>query len=169
MSHRLIQLITLALSGLIAGTFFYGTFCVLPAFYEVPSTIHLGFRTTLMQHNKFLVMLLVILAIGFNFIYYINIRKTGKAGIACLLALICTLVSLVVTRFGSVPINILMKTWDTSLPPADWLIILKKWDLYNAIRTTTSIVGFILLMLANEIQFHRNHIQNGHQPLCSRS
>ncbi len=165
MGHRLIQLITLALSGLIAGTFFYGTFCVLPAFYEVPSTIHLGFRTTLMQHNKFL----VVSAIGFNFVYYINIRKTGKAATACLLALACTLASLIITRFGSVPINIVMKTWEAASPPADWLTILKKWDLYNAIRTATSIAAFILLLLTNEIFLHRNHIQNRYQPLRSRS
>ena len=169
MGHRLIQLINLALSGLIAVTFFYGTFCVLPAFYEVSSTIHLGFRTTLMQHNKFLVMLLVVLAIGFNFVYYINIRKTGKAGAACLLALMCTLVSLIITRFGSVPINIVMKTWEASSPPADWLTVLKKWDLYNAIRTATSITGFILLLLTNEILLHRSHIQSRHQPMRSGS
>ena len=147
-----IRLLTLLFAGLIAGTFFYGTFCVLPAFYEVPSNIHLAFRTKLMQHNKVLVMLLVLCQIGFNIIYLYQVRNIRVANLLCLTACIFTVISLVITRFGSVPINMQMKTWNPSSPPPDWLLVLRKWDFYNAIRTITAIGSFILLLITNEIQ-----------------
>ena len=158
MSFRLIKFSTLFLSGLIAGTFFYGTFCVLPAFYEVSSDIHLAFRTTLMRHNKVLVMLLVVLEIAFNSIYFYQIRKIKIARTLCLLAFIFTLISLIVTRFGSVPINLVMKTWAPSAPPSDWIAILGKWDFYNAIRTITSIGSFVLLLITSDIQNTRGNL-----------
>jgi uncharacterized membrane protein len=158
MSFRLIRFSTVFLSGLIAGTFFYGTFCVLPAFYEVPPDIHLTFRTTLMQYNKVLVMLLVLLEIVFNTIYFYQIRQIKIARTLCLVALIFTLISLIVTRFGSVPINLVMKTWDPSAPPPGWLGVLEKWDFYNAVRTATSIGSFVLLLIATEIQKTGNNL-----------
>ena len=153
-SFRVIRLSTLLLSGLIAGTFFYGTFCVLPAFFDVPLHIHLIFRTTLMQHNKVLVMLLVALAILFNGMYLFIIRKNTNAKILCLAALVFTLLSLLVTRFGSVPINLLMKTWNPAAPPPDGAAILGKWNFYNAVRTITSITSFVLLLVVSDIQHY---------------
>ena len=149
MKPYLIKVLSLFLTGLIAGTFFYGSFCVLPAFYELPSVSHLSFRTTLMNHNKVIVMALVIIAIPILMMYCWEVRKSKIARILCLFTLIFTIVSLVVTRLGSVPINIEMKKWNPASPPADWLLILDKWDLYNAIRTFTSIAGFICLLIAD--------------------
>jgi len=97
-------------------------------------------------------MLLVLIEIGFNIIYFYQVRKIKVANILCLTAFIFTIISLAVTRFGSVPINLLIKTWDPSSPPSDWLLILKKWNFYNSIRTITSIGSFLLLLLTNEIQ-----------------
>jgi len=150
-SIRVIRIFTLLLSGLIAGTFFYGTFCVLPAFFDVPIDIHLAFRKTLMQHNKFLVMLLVVLAICFHSAYLFMIRKNKLAWSLCLLALLLTVLSLLVTRFGSVPLNLLMKTWNPAAPPSNEATILGKWNVYNAIRTASSITSFVLLLALAEI------------------
>lgn len=153
---RLLQtarILSLLFSGLIAGTFFYGTFCVLPTFYEMPSYIHLQFRTTLMNHNKITVMALVLLAILANILYCFAVRKKSILFGFCLIALILTTISLLITRFGSVPINIEMKTWNAAAPPVNWLMILAKWDIYNEIRTVTSIGSFICLLLGDLFLF----------------
>jgi uncharacterized membrane protein len=155
---RAIKLSTLLLSGLIAGTFFYGTFCVLPAFYEVSSEIHLTFRTMLMKHNKVLVMLLVLLQLGFNAAYLFNIRTLKIARTLCLLALVLTICSLLITRFGSVPLNLIMKTWNPQSLPPDANALLEKWDFYNAIRTFNSLASFLLLLIAAEIQNSRTSV-----------
>jgi uncharacterized membrane protein len=155
---RAIKLSTLLLSGLIAGTFFYGTFCVLPAFYEVPSEIHLTFRTALMKHNKVLVMLLVLLQLGFNTAYLFNIRTLKIARTLCLISLVLTIGSLLITRFGSVPLNLIMKTWNPQALPSDANTLLEKWDFYNAIRTFNSLASFLLLLIASEIQNSRTSV-----------
>jgi len=149
MKLQISRITALLLTGLIAGTFFYGTFTVLPTFYELPSELHLGFRTALMRHNAVVVMTLVVLAvIGLAF-YTWEVRKIKIAGALGLTALIFTMVSLVITRLGSVPINLQIKTWNPLLPPDDWLKTLATWDFYNLVRTITSIGSFICLLLAD--------------------
>jgi hypothetical protein len=81
MAKSIIATATLFLSGLIAGTFFYGTLCVLPAFYEVPYHVHITFRTALMNYNRYTVMALVIIALIGNLIYLWQIRKSKIAKI----------------------------------------------------------------------------------------
>ena len=149
MRFQVTRILALFLTGLIAGTFFYGTFTVLPTFYEVPSSIHLSFRTTLMNHNRTIVMGLVLAGMVSIVVYAWESRHIKIARTLCWCALILTLFSLFITRWGSVPINLQIKTWDPLSPPPDWLAILKKWDLYNAIRTATSIASFSCLLLAD--------------------
>lgn len=149
MELQLSRISSLLLTGLIAGTFFYGTFTVVPTFYEVPNYLHLGFRTALMKHNAIIVMASVVLAIVALSFYTWQVRKIKTARILCFITLILTIVSLVITRLGSVPINLIIKTWNPALPPADWLKTMATWDLYNQIRTFNSIVGFIILLIAD--------------------
>ena len=149
MTRQLLKIASLLLTGLIAGTFFYGTFTVIPTFYEVPSDIHLQFRTALMKHNALIVMWLVVLAIIAIAWYTWQMRKTRRVFAFCLLALLFTVASLVLTRLGSVPINMQIKTWSPHAPPANWLDILETWDFYNLIRTILSIASFISLLISN--------------------
>ena len=149
MRFQLTRISALILTGLIAGTFFYGTFCVLPAFYDLPSTLHLGFRVALMNHNKIVVMALVLLAIVALISYCWEARQLKTVRSLCFNALVMTIISLVITRLGSVPINLQIKTWQPSSPPADWLTVLKRWDLYNSIRTAASIIAFLSLLAAD--------------------
>lgn len=148
MEIQLTRISSLFVTGLIAGTFFYGTFCVLPTFYDVPAAIHLNFRTALMSHNKVIVMALVIMALGILCFYCWQVRKTREALWLGIAALVMTTVSLVITRLGSVPINIQIKQWNPSSPPQNWLEILKTWNFYNSVRTITSIGSFICLLIA---------------------
>ncbi|MEO6327476.1 MAG: DUF1772 domain-containing protein [Ginsengibacter sp.] len=149
---------SLLLTGLIAGTFFYGTFTVIPTFYEVPSDIHLSFRTALMRHNVIIVVPLVVVAIIALAFYTWHVRKIKIARTLCFIALIFTIISLVITRLGSVPINMQIKTWNPIAPPVNWLQILATWDFYNLIRTITSIGSFICLLIAE--WWLVKHLQN---------
>jgi uncharacterized membrane protein len=137
------------LTGLIAGTFFYGGFCVLPTFYDVTPDVHLRFRTALMNHNKVVVMALVLMAVAVLIFYCWQVRKIKTVRVLCLLALVLTIISLVITRVASVPINMEIKTWLPASPPSGWLTTLKRWNLYNTIRTITSIGCFIILLTAD--------------------
>lgn len=158
MNFQLTRISALLLTGLIAGTFFYGTFTVIPTFYEVPSDIHLHFRTALMRHNVLIVMSMVLGAIIALMFYSWQLRKAKAACFLCLAALTLTVISLVITRVGSVPINLQIKTWDPSSPPVDWLAILKTWDFYNLVRTVTSIASFLCLLVIDSL-IYREPVQ----------
>jgi uncharacterized membrane protein len=121
----------------------------LPAFYQVSTETHLHFRTALMNHNKTVVMALVILALPATAFYCVMVRKIRIVRTLCLGALILTMVSLLITRLGSVPINMQIKTWNPSSPPGDWLKILETWNFYNLVRTVVSLAGFICLLIAD--------------------
>ncbi|HTE29955.1 MAG TPA: DUF1772 domain-containing protein [Chryseolinea sp.] len=157
---QLARVFSLLLTGFIAGTFFYGTFTVIPTFYEVPPSIHLSFRTALMHHNVVIVMSLVVSAIAVLVVYSWHMRKVKIARTLCYAALIFTIVSLVITRVGSVPINMEIKTWSPASPPQNWLTILRQWDFYNLIRTITSIGSFVCLLVADIWvgPFNKNHV-----------
>ncbi|MEO6549077.1 MAG: DUF1772 domain-containing protein [Ferruginibacter sp.] len=149
MNFQIARIASLLLTGLIAGTFFYGTFTVIPTFYGVPHDIHLSFRTALMRHNAIIVMSMVVLSIVALAFYTWQACRLKIARGLILMALILTITSLVITRLGSVPINMQIKTWNISSPPADWLKILDTWDKYNLIRTVASIASFICLLIAD--------------------
>lgn len=146
---QLSRIPSLLLTGVITGTFIYGTYCVLPAFYEVSTETHFRFRTMLMNHNKIIVMTLVLLDIIALAFYAWQARNAKIARLFIFTALIFLIISLVITRLGSVPINLIIKTWDPSSPPADWLKTLATWDLYNLARTIMSVVSFTCLLLAD--------------------
>jgi uncharacterized membrane protein len=149
MKKAIITTTALFLSGLTAGTFFYGTFCVLPTFYKVPYHIQISFRTVLMSYNKFTVMALVIAALISSLVYFWQVRNNKAARILSATAIFLMIIILLITRLGSVPINMEMKNWDTFNPPAVYKVKMQTWDLYNAIRTVAALVSFLCLLVTD--------------------
>jgi len=141
---------TLALlsTGLLAGAFYYGTLTLIPSYYEVPLDVHLKSRVALMNHNAVYMQLLTLIAIispVWFAIVYKHIRAIKNYAIAAAMA---ALISIIITRFGNVPINQLMRKWDATGAPANWSGILNKWNLYNYVRTAFAFVSFLLVVIA---------------------
>ena len=149
MKFQTLRMSSILLTGLIAGTFFYGGLTVLPAFFDVNPYVHLTFRTILMKYNAPVVMTLVIIAIVSQTLYSWQARKINVARVFVWLSLALTISSLLITRILSVPINIVIKTWNPSSPPADWMNIMVTWNVYNTIRTFTAIGSFLLIIIAD--------------------
>lgn len=149
MLFQLTRICSLLLTGLVAGTFLYGTLTVLPAFYEVEPFVHLTFRTTLMRYNAPVVMSVVLAAIMFQGIYYWQVRHIKMVRVFVGQSVFLTIALLFLTRFFSVPLNLVIKTWNPSAPPHDWLQILDTWNDYNTIRTIASIICFLSLLIAD--------------------
>jgi hypothetical protein len=76
--QKILQALALLLTGLLAGVFYYGTFTVIPAFYEVPLTVHLQYRVELMNHNAVYVQFLTAFSIIAPAIYAISVRRNLK-------------------------------------------------------------------------------------------
>jgi uncharacterized membrane protein len=67
--------------------------------------------------------------------------------LAALLGVTCFLV----TRFGNVPINGIMRSWSPTSPPIDWLQKLHRWDVFNSIRTIAAIGTFLCVSFAAQL------------------
>jgi uncharacterized membrane protein len=145
---RMANVLALLSTGLLAGAFAYGFFTVVPAFYEVPLEVHLTYRDALMRHNGIymqIAMAVSILApLWWAFAMDGPRNPRGLAVSASLLAVI----SFVVTRFGNVPINRMIKTWSAAAPPDDYERLLSRWLILNDLRTATAIIGFACVIFA---------------------
>ncbi|HEV3324681.1 MAG TPA: DUF1772 domain-containing protein [Puia sp.] len=148
--QKILQALALLLTGLLAGVFYYGTFTVIPAFYEVPLTVHLQYRVELMNHNAVYVQFLTAFSIIAPAIYAISVRRNLKLRNLAFAAAITALISILVTRFGNVPINRMMRVWESGTAPANWREILDGWNMFNDIRTFFGMASFILMLIASQ-------------------
>jgi len=151
MKNKLAQALALLATGLLAGVFYYGTFTIIPAFYEVPIEVHLKYRVALMNHNAVYVQLLTVIAIltpvWLAFVYKKSLMIRNYA----ILAAIAALISILTTRFGNVPINRMMRVWEAGKAPANWHEILDKWNMFNDIRTVFALASFLLVLIASQV------------------
>lgn len=145
------QFIAMAATGLLAGAFMYGLLNVVPAFYGVPVNVHLIYRTRLMAHNSLTMQTLmgasIIMPLWYAAAGRWSLPVTGLAILSALLALAC----LLVTRFGNVPINQLIRTWPPGHPPANWMTLLHTWDNYNKVRSFAALGCFISLIISSQL------------------
>lgn len=146
---KLSNAVALLATGILAGTFFYATFNVLPTFWEVPKNIHLSFRVALMRHNALNMQLMMATAAVASIWFTWSIRHQKLPVIFAGLAILLTSATLFITKLGNIPINLEMKTWIPAAPPSNWLTILKTWDLYHSMRTATAILSFIMVVIAS--------------------
>jgi uncharacterized membrane protein len=142
-------------TGLLAGAFAYTFFAVLPTFYEVPLAVHLAYRAALMRHNGIYVQGLMALSIITPLWWSFTIRGSGSLRVLAVLASLCSLTSFLVTRFGNVPINQLIRNWPPSSPPPGYQDLLQRWTTFHNIRCTTAAAAFVLVVLA-QTGFHRS-------------
>ncbi len=144
-------------TGLLAGAFLYGFLNLVPTFYEVPQEVHLRFRVQLMNHNSTSMQALMAVSIITPLWYAFVNRRVRAVVFLSILSSSMALVSLLVTRFGNVPINMLIRSWSETQPPADWLDYLHRWDSYNLVRSIAAIVGFILFVTATHVKSLNNY------------
>lgn len=152
MKTTILKFIATIATGLLAGAFLYGFLNLVPTFYEVPQHVHLRFRVQLMNHNGISMQALMAVSIIAPLWYaFVNTRVRAVVFLSVLSSSMA-LVSLLVTRFGNVPINTLIRSWSETHPPADWLDYLHRWDSYNLVRSIAAIVSFILFVTATHVK-----------------
>ncbi|MEO8764036.1 MAG: DUF1772 domain-containing protein [Ginsengibacter sp.] len=75
-----------------------------------------------------------------------SMQKDNKAVFAILLiAAILLVTGALVTRLGNQPINKIVMTWNAADPPNNWPELRDKWWSLHMIRTTTSLIAFLLI------------------------
>jgi hypothetical protein len=153
MKTELPQFLGLTATGLMAGAFLYGLLNVVPTFYEVPITVHLIYRIQLMNHNGITMQILMAASIICPIWYAVTHKHVKSVMAISLLSAVLALISLLITRFGNVPINHIIKTWSASQLPSNWQFLLHKWDQYNLIRVLAGLGSFLAFMTATHLSY----------------
>ena len=138
----------LIVTGLLAGVFIYALINVVPAFYEVPISVHIIFRTQLMNHNGIVMPILMGLGMITPLWYALLTRHYPAVRDFAILSACLALITFLITRFGNVPINQMIRTWSPTEPPADWKSILSAWNTFHLIRTLTALACFVTSIIS---------------------
>ncbi|MEV4493460.1 anthrone oxygenase family protein [Micromonospora coxensis] len=136
--------LALLFTGLLAGAFGYGAVNVVQTFKAVPLDVRLTFHTALMRMNGPVIQSTMALAFLSSLVLAVLARGAARRVAASASVLVA--VSFLVTRLGNVPINGRIKVWAVSGAPPDHAAILRRWELFNDIRTVAALVAFLLLL-----------------------
>jgi uncharacterized membrane protein len=147
--NKISNAVALFTTGILAGTFFYVKFNVLPTFWDVPADVHLSFRSALMKHNDIVFQILMVSAIISSIWFTWRIRLLKHVSVFAGFAVILGITTFLISYFGNIPINAQLKIWIQTSPPKNWVIILKTWDFYHTCRTVTAIASFTMILIAS--------------------
>jgi Domain of unknown function (DUF1772) len=149
--YRVAKLLSLMSTGFLAGVFTYAFFAIIPAWNEVPRQVHFTYRVALMRHNAIVMQSIMAFGIVAPLWWAWTIRAMPAARACAMAASIMNLTAVLVTRFGNVPINQLVRKWLTEPPPADYLVPLHRWTVFNNIRSLAAVFGFALILIADTL------------------
>ncbi|WP_310722825.1 DUF1772 domain-containing protein [Streptomyces sp. N2A] len=145
MRLKLVHGTALLCTGLLAGAFGYGAANLVPTFNAVPLEMRLSFHAELMKMNGITMQA----AMGASILSCLTLAvlSAGRARLLAGAAGLLAFASFLITRFGNVPINGRIKQWALTAAPADHAEILRRWELFNDIRTLTAVAAFVLLIV----------------------
>ena len=146
--EKFANVVAITSTGLLAGAFAYAFFSIVPTFSEVPLEVHFTFRDALMRHNGVYVQIVMALSVLTPLWSAYTIRVSDSRRSLAILASLLAATSFVVTRFGNVPINQLIKTWSVENLPANWKALLHTWDRFNLVRSLSALGCFVSFIAA---------------------
>jgi len=149
--YRVAKLLSLMSTGFLAGVFTYAFFVIIPAWNEVPREVHFTYRVALMRHNAIVMQSIMLVGILSPLWWAWIIRAMPAARTCAVAASIMNVTAVLVTRFGNVPINQLVRKWLTEPPPANYLESLHRWTVFNNIRSAAAVFGFLLILIADDL------------------
>ncbi|MEV0550404.1 DUF1772 domain-containing protein [Nocardia salmonicida] len=145
MNHAPIRALALLTTGLLAGAFGYGAANLVPTFHRVPLQMRLEFHTELMQNNS-ISMQLTMAAAALSCLA-LAIVQTGRDRVLAAAATVLVVGSFLITRLGNVPINHKINAWAVDGAPADYAVVLERWDFFHFLRTGTALAAFALIIV----------------------
>jgi hypothetical protein len=146
---RVAKLFSLMSTGFLAGVFTYAFFAIIPAWNEVPRQVHFTYRVALMRHNAVVVQSMMLLGILSPLWWAWTLDRAPAARACAVAAGLMNLSAVIITRFGNVPVNQLIRKWLTETPPANYMASLHRWDVFNNIRSVAAVLGFLLVLTAD--------------------
>jgi hypothetical protein len=121
-------------------------------FVYSPDGMSSSFYVENMQHaiRTLTIPLPTIVVLGLLFTAVASFQGRNDRAVFSLLvtACLCVLAVGLITRFGNIPINNQMLTWNIDSPPADWLIVAKQWWRFQTARMILQTAALCLVSWA---------------------
>ncbi|MCZ7438749.1 DUF1772 domain-containing protein [Micromonospora sp. WMMC241] len=146
---RTVRGLALLSSGLLAGALGYGAVNVVQTFKVVPLDVRLTFHSALMRMNGPVVQTTMGLALVGS--VALAVLHRGRLRLLAASAGALVLTSFLVTRFGNVPINARIKVWAVSSVPPEHAELLRRWEMFNLVRTVAALAAFVLVVLVVDL------------------
>ncbi len=147
MTTSLIRFINILLAALLAGTSFGIWIGLNPTQYS-PST-YVEQQQQLVSSLNTLMVSLVILATLVTLISAYLQRKNRIVFSMLLVAAVSFASCIVISRFGNLPIQEEMLTWNVDSLPGNWTILRDKWWSFHIMRTIAELVALTLVAWAS--------------------
>jgi uncharacterized membrane protein len=150
MYHVVIEFAALFLAGILAGEEFVVRYGVRGPLAALDDQSHIQFRQGLIRTLRVLVPAIFIPAFCSGIaIAILDGAGTGSAfrwaGVLALLTWI------LVTLFGTVPVNEAALDWRSDAPPAHWKALVERWERLNTIRTWAAVLAFAFFLTATAL------------------
>jgi len=143
MFRVVVEFINLFLAGLLAGTEFVVRYGVRGPLAALNDRAHIELRLGLIRTLRVLVPALALPALITGVAAVIlDPAALRWAGVAALL------LWLLVTIFGTVPINAAAIAWRPDAPPSNWKALVDRWETLNTVRTWAAVLAFASLLTA---------------------
>jgi anthrone oxygenase-like protein len=139
---HLLQLVTLALAGLLAGEEFIVRWGVAPALRALDDGSHVRARIALVKRLRVVVPVLIVPTVVAAAMAAVQVD--GPAAWSGFGALV---VFVLCSAFGTVPINMQVSRWDAGRPPVGWRRTVHRWERIDVVRSAAAVVGFVLLLI----------------------
>jgi uncharacterized membrane protein len=148
-----VEFVSLFLAGILAGEEFVVRFGVRAPLAALDDRSHIQFRQGLIRTLRVLVPAIFIPAFGSGLAAAIlGGAGTGVgfrwAGVLALLTWI------LVTIFGTIPINESAFGWRPDAPPANWKALVDRWERLNSVRTWAAVLAFAFFLIAAALRQH---------------
>ena len=147
MVRKIIHVLAVCAAGLITG----GQYVV--SFDYRPSGMSAQFYTEKMQfaiHNigtpLFGMLIATTLLCFLSAVLYF--RAARRVSLFLAGAGIFFLIGAMITRFGNIPLLDLMDTWNAASPPANWLDVAQRWDMFHSVRLGVDLIGLFLAVIS---------------------
>lgn len=144
MIKQIVQIASLTLIALLAGTVFGIWRGYNPATLSAMAFIEQ--QQNAIRGLNVLLPVMGALAMGFTLLAAYIQRNDRYVFYTLLLAVLCMVISMLVTRFGNQPLNAVVMTWRPDAPPATWQELRDKWWHFHLIRTGTTIAALVIMV-----------------------
>lgn len=142
---RLIQFVSVVLTGLLAGLF-VGRWLGAPASNQYDGSVFIEVQQRIDATVGKTAPVLIMTAIAALVVLLIVLRDPRSPRF--LLAggaLVCVIALTISTQLVNVPLNEEINTWLSQAPPPNWSQVRERWESFHTLRTVFSVLAFGLL------------------------